>query len=101
MSDVIEYLEGRDDVRKTEYTRVSVGDMRKVHTEMWHDAEGLHGLFQKSMTGHVSEKEMMESAKSSALAVRETTTEGLTYLKAQKNRKDGYEYKVQHHDRDE
>lgn len=74
MSDPIELLKERDDVVKTEYKRISA-DEGRVAVEMWHDAESLQKVVQDVMDNpSVSERGIKETAKDSALAVRETTT---------------------------
>ncbi len=74
MPTAIEYLEERDDVAKTEYTRVSK-DEGEVTIEMWHDTESLQRIAERSITGvALSQKGMQKLAEREALAVRKTTT---------------------------
>lgn len=94
MSDVIEYLEQRDDVEKTEYSRVDNTKMRRVDVEMWHDAEGLHKIFEKARTGDFSERGLMDKAEEVSLAVRTTEVDGLTYLKSGNADDNEYKYTV-------
>jgi len=100
MPNAIEYLEERDDVKKTEYTRLSDDQFSHVKVEMWHDVEGLHYLFERARQGNNSTKGLNKVAEERALAVRETTTlfkamypKVLDRLKEESEKNEDYEYK--------
>lgn len=107
MSDPIEYLDDRDDVKKTKYS-AHRPDEGRVRIEMWHDAEGMKRVFDKALAGLVSEKALRKFAEEQALAVRRTTIdpsvqwrdleslypETISYLKEDHELPEGgYEYK--------
>jgi len=82
MVDVIEILEDRNDVAKTEYEhyRADEGD---VKVEMWHDIESLQRIAERAMTGTaLSQKGMQNLAEKEALAIRETTFDTYTDIRA-------------------
>jgi len=82
MVDVIEVLEQRDDVAKTEYEQHRV-DEGRVTIEMWHDTEGLQRIAERAMTGvALSQKGMENLAKEEALVTRETKVNTYTDLRA-------------------
>jgi hypothetical protein len=71
MEDPIEYLNERDDVKKTEYTRVG-SDSGRIKIELWHDVTGLKRLFDRAIQGNTSEKGLRKFAEDCALVKRET-----------------------------
>jgi len=75
----IDTLKARPDVEKSEVTRRRDGNT--VIIELWHDQEGLQYLFECSVEGNVSEREMLERGREEALAVRETTVKGPSHKK--------------------
>ncbi len=82
MEDVIERLDERDDVAKTEYEQHSVNEGR-VTVEMWHDTEGLQRIAERAITGvALSQKGMQKLAENEALVVRETNIDAYTDLRA-------------------
>jgi len=99
MPNAIEYLEERDDVVKTEYTRTVVEE-GEVDVEMWHDIESLQRIAERVITGvATSQKSMKKLSEDEALAVRKTTTsfkamypKVLDRLKEELEKNEDYEY---------
>jgi len=103
MDDIIEQLDERDDVSKTEYDQHRTGEGR-VTVEMWHDTDALQRIAERAITGAVlSQKGMQKLAEDEALIIRETRMENVPVkslypdiveqLKQESEKNEDYEYR--------
>jgi len=103
MDDLIERLDERDDVAKTEYEQHRA-DEGRVTVEMWHDTEALQRIAERAITGiALSQKGMQKLAEDEALVIRETRMENVPVkslypdiveqLKEESDKNEDYEYR--------
>jgi hypothetical protein len=75
MSDLIDQLNDRDDVAKTEYVRYEADTNDEIEIEMWHDSEGLQRIMERAINGVSSEKGLRKFAEEEAIVIRKTRSE--------------------------